>query len=89
MVEKGNDREQMLDSELRKRIEALELVRALSEVERKEQEGKDIPSLAVPIFRRVWRPLEYLGGILLGVNIAVGAIVFNFLLFNYLLHMTF
>lgn len=45
---------------------------------------------STPTFlQRLWGPLEYVGGMLLGVNLAVLAILFNFVVFNFLLHMEF
>ncbi len=76
------------DAESRWRIEEQELLGVLSEENRDEAEAA-IPTRPPGILRRLRFPLECLGGILFGLNIAAFAILFNFILFNYLLHMEF
>ncbi len=88
MTQEPNDRAVPPDAESRKQIEEQELLRVLSEEPRDEVEGA-IHARPPQFLRRLRSPLECLGGIIFGVNMAVIAIVFNFVLFNYLLHMEF
>ena len=89
MMQEPNDPAVPPDAESRRRIEQQELLGVLLEEQyRDEQEGA-IPAHAPTLLLRLRLPLECLGGILFGLNIAAIAIVFNFLLFNYLLHMEF
>jgi hypothetical protein len=77
------------DAESRRRIEEQELLRVLSEEEHREQAEGAIRARPPMLLRRLRLPLECLGGILLGVNIAAITLLFNFFLFNYLLHVEF
>jgi hypothetical protein len=89
MMRKPNDPAIPLDAESRRQIEEQELLGVLLE-ERPGDEKRGVISTHPPrILQRLRFPLECLGGILLGVNIAVTAILFNFILFNYLLHIDF
>ncbi len=88
-MREANDPAAPPDAESRRRIEEQELLGVLSEEEPREQAEGAIRTRPPMLLRRLGLPLECLGGILFGVNMAVIAIVFNFVLFNYLLHMEF
>jgi hypothetical protein len=88
MTREPNDPEAAPDGESRRRIEEQELLEVLSEVQRDQAEGA-IDARPPKVLRRLRLPLECLGGILFGLNIAAFAIAVNFVLFNYLLHLEF
>ena len=88
MMREAHDPTTAPDAESRRQIEEQELLRLLSEEHRDEAEGV-IPTRRPLILRWLRLPLECLGGILFGVNMAAIAIVLNFILFNYLLHIEF
>ncbi|HWU39130.1 MAG TPA: hypothetical protein VN203_15915 [Candidatus Acidoferrum sp.] len=88
MIREPNDPAFPPDAESRRQIENQVLLGLLLEERPDEGEGV-IPGRAPTILQRLRLPLECLGGIVLGINIAVITIVFNFILFNFLLHMEF
>ena len=89
MTQEPNDPAVPPDAESRRRIEEQELLGVLMEEQHRDDLEEAIPAHAPTLLLRLRLPLECLGGILLGVNIAVITLIFNFILFNYLLHMEF
>ena len=88
-MQEPNERAAPPDAESRRRIAEQELLGVLSEEERRDRAEGTIRTRPPLFLRRLRLPLECLGGILFGLNIAAIAILFNFILFNYLLHMEF
>ncbi len=66
-----------------------EQLRAVEEFEEILVRHKRIPDACKLLFRRDRFVIEVVGGVLLGVNVAVMAILVNFVLFNTVLHASF
>jgi hypothetical protein len=61
----------------------------LLEMQRQDEVAELIPRSPWLILRKGDRLLEYFGGVVLGAIIGPMALLFTFILFNYLLHMEF
>ncbi len=77
------------DDEILTILEKKEKRRFLSQLQsRSEQEGH-VPSMPFLFFRNMAYPLQYAGGILLGIFLGVSTLLFIFILFVFLLHVQF
>ena len=61
----------------------------LAEHQAAAERAGDIPSMPFLILRKIARPLQYTGGLLLGIMVGVMALLINFLFFVWLLHLEF
>jgi len=72
-----------------KKIEDEEKLRVLEDFQRALAERYVVPSNRQLLLRRYGKMIEGTGGILIGVLIGIFALLFNFIVFNYFLHMEF
>jgi hypothetical protein len=82
-------RSDVLNNEVRKAIEAEQLVEVFQDIEQREKSAGTIMASSRTILQRFRQPFAYTGGILLGSLLGVLTLLFNFLLFNWIMHMEF
>ena len=61
----------------------------LAEYQAAAERAGDIPPTPSLILRKIARPLQYIGGMLLGIMVGIIALLVNLLLFVWLLHLEF
>ena len=74
---------------LKRRIQRKEAITVFEQLQSEEEEKGNIPRTPDLFLRKYARHLEYTGGILFGSMISVVSLIFNFLLFVWLLHIEF
>ena len=74
---------------LKRRIQRKEAITVLEQLQSEEKEKGNIPRTPDLFLRRYAMYLEYTGGVLFGSLISVVSLIFNFLLFVWLLHIEF
>lgn len=79
----------MRDEEILSMLEKIEQKRVLSQIQRQEQEEGHIPPQPFLLLKQLAHPLQYTGGILVGIFLGIFILFFNFLLFVFLLHLQF
>jgi hypothetical protein len=79
----------VLNSQVRKVIEAEQMLQVFQDIERREESDGTIPASPRTTLQRLRQPFAYTGGILLGSLLGVLTLLFNFLLFNWIMHMEF
>lgn len=77
------------DEEILTILEKKEKKRFLNQLQSKSEEEGHIPPMPFLFLRWMACHLQYTGGILFGIFLGVFILVFNFLLFTYLLHVQF
>ena len=78
-----------LSEELKRKILAEEAFAVLLEMQRQDEKAGITPAFPWLFLRMGGRVLECLGGIVLGAFLASVALMANFFLFNYILHVQF
>lgn len=61
----------------------------LSQLQASAEKAGHIPPMPFLLSKKMARPLGYIGGMLLGIFLGIFTLVFNFLLFIWLLHLEF
>ena len=79
----------VLNSEVRKVIEAEQMLQVFQDIEQRGMSDGTIPTYPRTALQRCRQPFVYTGGILLGALLGALTLLFNFLLFNWLMHMEF
>lgn len=79
----------MVDEEILAILEKKERKRLLHQIQTQAEKEGHIPPTPFLVLKKTSRPLQYMGGILLGIFLGVSILVFNFLLFVFLLHLQF
>jgi hypothetical protein len=79
----------VLNSEVRKVIEAEQMLQVFQDIEQRGRGDGTIPASPRTALQRLRQPFVYTGGILLGTLLGVLTLLFNFLLFNWIMHMEF
>ncbi|MCF6158407.1 MAG: hypothetical protein E3K32_07510 [wastewater metagenome] len=75
------------DNEIVVILEKRERKRFFYQIQRESEEKGLIPPAPFLFLKTMVRPLQYTGGILLGVFLGIFSLIFVFLLFVYLLHL--
>lgn len=75
-----------MDEEIVVVLEKIERKRLLGQIQIVAEEEGHISSMPPLLLRKMANPLQYTGGILLGIFLGIFTLVFNFLLFVFLLH---
>ncbi|MBC2694143.1 MAG: hypothetical protein HF982_02465 [Desulfobacteraceae bacterium] len=73
----------------KKRIQKKETITVLEQLQSEEDEKGNISRPPILFLRKYHKHLEYTGGVLFGSLISVVSLIFNFLLFVWLLHIKF
>lgn len=77
----------MTDEEIVTILEKKEKKRFLNQIQIQAEKEGHIPPMPFLFLKKTSRPLRYTGGILFGIFLGVSILVFNFLLFVFLLHL--
>lgn len=75
------------DEEIVTILEKKEKKRFLNQIQIQAEKEGHIPPMPFLFLKKTSRPLQYTGGILFGIFLGVSILVFNFLLFVFLLHL--
>jgi hypothetical protein len=70
-------------------LEGRERKKILSQLQASAEKTGHIPSRPFLLLEKIALPLQYSGGMLLGIFLGIFTLVFNFLLFVWLLHLEF
>ncbi len=79
----------MVDDEILAILEKKERKKGFCQVQTRAEKEGHIPPMPFLFLKKMSRPLQYTGGILLGIFLGVSILIFNFLLFVFLLHLQF
>ncbi|MFN3532497.1 MAG: hypothetical protein ACK41Q_08325 [Candidatus Brocadia sp.] len=79
----------MIDEEILAILEKNERKHLLNQFQVQSEKEGHIPPTPFLLLKKTAPPLQYTGGILLGIFLGVSILVFNFLLFVFLLHLQF
>lgn len=77
----------MTDEEIMTLLEKMEKKRFLNLIQAQATREGLIPPTPFLFLKKMSRPLQYTGGILLGIFLGVSILAFNFLLFVFFLHL--
>lgn len=77
------------DEEILTILEKKEKRRFFHQLQSRSEEEGHIPPMPFLFFRNMAYPLQYIGGILLGICLGVSTLLFIFILFVFLLHVQF
>ena len=83
------ERDIMVDEEILTILEKMEQKRFFNQIQSQAEEEGHIPPMPFLFLKEMSHPLQYMGGILLGIFLGVSILVFNFLVFVFLLHLQF
>ena len=76
-----------IDEEILTILEKKEKKRFLNLLQNQAEKEGNIPPMPFLFLKKTSLPLQYAGGILLGIFLGVSILVFNFLLFVFFLHL--
>ncbi len=79
----------MIDDEILTILEKKERKRFLNQIQAQSEKEGHIPPTPFLLLKKLAHPLQYTGGILFGIFLGIFILVFNFLLFVFLLHLQF
>jgi len=79
----------MVDEEILTILERKERRRFFFQLQALAEEEGHIPPMPSLLLRKTAHPFQYIGGILLGIFLGLFTLIFNFLLFVWLLHLEF
>lgn len=79
----------MIDEEILTILEKKERKRFFNQIQAQSEKEGHVPHTPFLVLKKTSRPLQYMGSILLGIFLGVSILVFNFLLFVFLLHLQF
>lgn len=79
----------MVDEEILALLEKKERKRFFKQIQNQAEEEGYIPPTPFLFLKKTSHPLQYMGGILLGIFLGVSILVFNYLVFVFFLHMQF
>lgn len=79
----------MVDEEIQAILEKKERKRFFEQIQNQAEDEGHIPPMPFLFLKKMSCPLQYMGGILFGIFLGVFILVFNFLLFVFLLHLQF
>jgi hypothetical protein len=77
----------VIDEEILAILEKIEQKRVLNQIQLQAKEDGHIPPLPFLLLKKLARPLQYTGGIIIGIFLGIFILFFNFLLFVFLLHL--
>lgn len=76
----------MIDEEILTILEKKERRRFFKQIQIQAEEEGHIPPTPFLFLKKTSHPLQYMGGILFGIFLGVSILVFNYLVFVFLLH---
>jgi hypothetical protein len=79
----------MINEETMTILERRERKKFLSQLQASAEKTGHIPPTPFLLLRKMARPLQYVGGALMGIFLGILTLVFNFVLFVWLLHLEF
>lgn len=79
----------MIDEEILTILEKKERKRFFNQIQTQSEKEGHVPPMPFLLLKKMAHPLQYMGGILLGIFLGIFILVFNFLLFVFLLHLQF
>ena len=79
----------MINGEILTILERRERKKLLSYFQGAAEKTGHIPPIPFLLLRKMARPLQYAGSVLLGIFLGIFTLVFNFVLFVWLLHLEF
>ena len=79
----------MVDEEILTIREKKERKRFFRQIQNQAEEEGHIPPMPFLFLRKISHPIQYMGGIIFGIFLGVSILVFNYLVFVFLLHVQF